>query len=258
MKKLEIKKPKVLVVVAGGATALFFVILSAYKYFVRRRVGVLDGGAPIRRQLEAAGIDPDRYADYLVEQGRFARGWVWRTTASGERKLHPALDLMGDQGTTIYAVRSGIVEQSGQSGGYGDIILLRHADGSTSLYAHLNDRLVVRGDLVSGGEPIATMGRTSNPGNKPLNPLDRGRAGDPRCEQFPRMRVHLHWGIHGLGKSVDLSRDDSSRGPVPSRARARGSISTDVASRHGVDPVRYLESVGVRQFRTAYTGTALV
>jgi murein DD-endopeptidase MepM/ murein hydrolase activator NlpD len=45
-------------------------------------------------------------------------------------------------------------------GGYGNLVKLRHPDGSVTLYAHNSRLLVRRGETVQQGEPIAQMGST--------------------------------------------------------------------------------------------------
>jgi murein DD-endopeptidase MepM/ murein hydrolase activator NlpD len=81
-------------------------------------------------------------------------GWRWG-------RMHRGIDIAGPVGTPIMAAASGVVVRSGwNSGGYGNLVDIRHADGSMTRYAH-NSRLLVReGQQVRQGQQIAEMGST--------------------------------------------------------------------------------------------------
>ena len=55
---------------------------------------------------------------------------------------------------------SGTVATAGYNGNYGRYLILRHADGYQTLYAHLNKALVAVGERVWQGHPIGEMGNT--------------------------------------------------------------------------------------------------
>jgi len=78
--------------------------------------------------------------------------WLWPTDAShyisstfAETRaghFHAALDIKtwGRRGYPVYATRSGILYRVGVGpNGYGNVVYLRHDDGSFSVYAHLED-----------------------------------------------------------------------------------------------------------------------
>ncbi len=74
-----------------------------------------------------------------------------------------AVDFAGAVGTAIRAAASGEVivsKSSGWNGGYGQYIVVKHANGSQTLYAHLSANNVGVGDTVSSGEVIGAMGNT--------------------------------------------------------------------------------------------------
>nr|WP_228038385.1 peptidoglycan DD-metalloendopeptidase family protein [Nodosilinea sp. LEGE 06152] len=89
-------------------------------------------------------------------QGTFTSGYGWRWG-----RMHRGIDIAGPVGTPIVAAASGVVVRSGwNSGGYGNLVDIRHADGSMTRYAH-NSRLLVReGQQVSQGQQISEMGST--------------------------------------------------------------------------------------------------
>ena len=97
--------------------------------------------------------------------------------------LHAGIDLANSIGTPIYAVSDGFVIAAGPTAGYGMWVKLRHADGTVTLYGHVNTTLVSVGQHVMAGDQIATMGNRGfstgphlhfeiwNAGGKKINPL---------------------------------------------------------------------------------------
>ncbi len=105
---------------------------------------------------------------YLPDAPDYFDGYIWPargtlTSGYGPRwgRMHRGLDIAAPVGTPIVAAAPGVVERSGwNSGGYGNLVEIRHPDGSMTRYAH-NSRLLVRpGQRVSQGEQIAEMGST--------------------------------------------------------------------------------------------------
>ncbi len=72
--------------------------------------------------------------------------------------LHAGIDLANSIGTPIVAVSDGVVIDVGPTAGYGMWVKLRHADGTVTLYGHVNTTLVSVGQRVMAGDQIATMG----------------------------------------------------------------------------------------------------
>jgi murein DD-endopeptidase MepM/ murein hydrolase activator NlpD len=76
--------------------------------------------------------------------------------------LHAGIDLANSIGTPIYAVSDGVVIEAGPAAGYGALVKVRHADGTVTLYGHVNTTLVSAGQRVMAGDQIATMGNRGN------------------------------------------------------------------------------------------------
>ncbi|WP_421844382.1 M23 family metallopeptidase [Mycobacterium sp.] len=72
--------------------------------------------------------------------------------------LHAGIDIANSMGTPIRAVSDGLVIAAGPTAGYGMWVKLRHADGTVTLYGHINSALVDVGERVMAGDQIATMG----------------------------------------------------------------------------------------------------
>ncbi|MCX4984668.1 LysM peptidoglycan-binding domain-containing M23 family metallopeptidase [Streptomyces sp. NBC_00572] len=85
-----------------------------------------------------------------------AAGSMW---SSG---YHTGVDFMASTGTTIVAVGPGTVYSAGDGGAYGNQVVIQHADGTFSQYAHLSSISVSAGQTVSGGEQIGLSGATGN------------------------------------------------------------------------------------------------
>jgi len=88
---------------------------------------------------------------------------VW-TSGFGYRwgVLHAGIDIANSIGTPIYAVADGVVIDVGPTAGYGAWVKLRHADGTVTLYGHVNTWVVSVGQRVMAGDQIATIGNRGN------------------------------------------------------------------------------------------------
>lgn len=87
-------------------------------------------------------------------QGLITQGFSW---------YHNGIDIAGPIGTPIYAAKAGIVLEAscGYDGGYGCHVLLSHAGGWSSMYAHMVDQPSVgAGQSVSAGQLIGYRGST--------------------------------------------------------------------------------------------------
>ncbi len=74
-----------------------------------------------------------------------------------------AVDLAGSNGSAIRAAAAGeviVAKSSGWNGGYGNYLVVRHSNGSQTLYAHLSSLSVGVGAYVGQGEVIGGMGNT--------------------------------------------------------------------------------------------------
>ena len=78
--------------------------------------------------------------------------------------FHAALDISGSSayGKPIVASDNGTVTAAGYSGSYGYRVIIDHANGMQTLYAHCSELLVSVGQKVEQGETIALVGSTGN------------------------------------------------------------------------------------------------
>jgi murein DD-endopeptidase MepM/ murein hydrolase activator NlpD len=78
----------------------------------------------------------------------------------GTLRNHNGVDIAVPQGTPVKPVASGVVAYSGIRGGYGNIVIVEHDGGMTTLYAHNHVNLVATGDRVGTNTTIASSGST--------------------------------------------------------------------------------------------------
>ncbi len=78
------------------------------------------------------------------------------------RTKHTGVDIPGSLNTPIYAARNGKVIFAGYSGGYGNLVIIRHDKSYTTYYGHLNKITTKIGDNVGVGVMIGRMGNTGN------------------------------------------------------------------------------------------------
>ncbi len=94
---------------------------------------------------------------------------------------------------TVSTTQTGHSNNKGSSGmaSYGNLVILKHADGMSTYYAHMERVYVTEGDTVKQGQVIGEMGNTGNSYGKHLhfevringdrqNPLDYVNKDEPR------------------------------------------------------------------------------
>lgn len=81
----------------------------------------------------------------------------------GRGLRNDGVNIAAPRGTPVRAAENGIVVYSGNALlGFGNMVLLRHANGFMTAYAHNESVSVGRGDTVRRGQVIATVGSTGN------------------------------------------------------------------------------------------------
>jgi murein DD-endopeptidase MepM/ murein hydrolase activator NlpD len=92
------------------------------------------------------------------------------------------INISAARGAPIHAAENGVVVYAGNElRGFGNLLLVRHADGWVTAYGHCDQLLVRRGQQVRRGQAIARVGSTGNVrtpqlhfevrrGTRPVNP----------------------------------------------------------------------------------------
>jgi murein DD-endopeptidase MepM/ murein hydrolase activator NlpD len=85
-------------------------------------------------------------------------------------KSNDGINLAVPEGTPIKAAEDGVVAYSGNElKGYGNLVLVRHANGYVTAYAHASELLVKRGDTIKRGQIIAKSGQSGEVGSPQLH-----------------------------------------------------------------------------------------
>lgn len=116
--------------------------------------------------MESMLMDNDLQDKTLPDGTPVESGWIsslfgWRTDPiSGRKAFHEGVDFASKPLTNVTAVAAGIVTWSDRRPGYGNMVEINHGNGYVTRYAHNKENLVVVGDKVEKGQPIAVIGST--------------------------------------------------------------------------------------------------
>lgn len=101
---------------------------------------------------------------------------------NGRRAMHSGIDFRGKYGTPVLATGNGTIVKAGRKGGYGKVVEIRHSSGFVTRYAHLRRITVKKGQKVSRGQKIGTVGSTGRSTGPHLHYEVRihGKAANPR------------------------------------------------------------------------------
>jgi len=113
---------------------------------------------------------------------RMASGFGWRTDPfTKKRKRHWGMDFSAERGSPIYATGDGKISRAdNRAAGFGNHVRIDHGFGYVSIYAHMDNISVRRGNRVKRGDIIGYVGSS-------------GRSVAP----------HLHYEITKDGKKID-------------------------------------------------------
>ncbi len=112
-------------------------------------------------------------------RGKVIAGYGAKTNG----KANDGLNLAVPEGTPVKAAEDGVVAYAGNElKGYGNLVLVRHANGYVTAYAHASELLVKRGDTIKRGQVIAKSGQSGEvaspqlhfeirKGSTPVDPL---------------------------------------------------------------------------------------
>jgi murein DD-endopeptidase MepM/ murein hydrolase activator NlpD len=79
---------------------------------------------------------------------------------TGIYKLHTGTDIGAPLGATFIAANDGVVLKAEYNTAYGNMVIIDHGGGVTTLYGHGSEILVQAGDVVTQGTPVLKVGST--------------------------------------------------------------------------------------------------
>lgn len=174
LQPLGLRRPEIQAAAMGGpfipAQKVHFVEKSAMLEQILTEI------AAIRRDAEALPLEAPIAAPVSSGFGNRIDPFL------GSPALHAGIDFVAPDGTQARATAPGTVITAEWSGGYGNLVEIRHANGVTTRYAHLSKILVSEGDKVARNTAVGLVGST-------------GRS----------TGAHLHYETHRHGKPVDPS-----------------------------------------------------
>ncbi|MFD2367528.1 peptidoglycan DD-metalloendopeptidase family protein [Pseudoduganella sp. GCM10020061] len=147
---------------------------------------------------------------------RISSGFSMRVhPLSGKWKAHKGIDFAASLGTPIRAAGDGVIETAGPSGGYGNLVVIKHWANYQTAYAHMSRFApgIRRGSKVSQGDLIGYVGST-------------GWSSGP----------HLHYEFRVGGKAVDPTKISmTAQAPLSPAELARfRMVSADMMHRFGL------------------------
>jgi murein DD-endopeptidase MepM/ murein hydrolase activator NlpD len=168
------------------------------------------GKLPLAIESPAAAPTPESPASGTgtleVPHGRLSSAFGWRSDPfKGVARFHNGIDVAQAYGQDVRAAAAGRVAFSGERGSYGTTVIVEHAGGRQTLYAHLSTTGVRAGDVVAPGQVIGQSGNSGHStgphlhfevldGGRPVNPVGMVAA---RVEAGPASAVAID------GLSVD-------------------------------------------------------
>lgn len=151
---------------------------------------VPDSSEPVRSTTSPNAPPPRPSKPSLSPVGGPAPKFRWPVSGTltshfGTRDggAHDGIDVGAPEGTAIVAAADGSVIYAGDGlRGYGNLIILKHSGGYSTIYAHNRSNRVRKGAYVAAGETIAEVGQTGRAsaphlhfevreGKKPVDPL---------------------------------------------------------------------------------------
>ena len=196
------------------------------------------------------------------------------------RRPHKGVDIGLETGDAVYAAFDGrvrVVMNTRMSGGYGNVIVIRHVNGLETYYGHLSKYLVKSGDIVKAGELIGYGGSTGRSTGPHLHFETRymGQSFDPerifdldkgtlRTEVFVLKKhyfsINSHYGQtdkQSLAASKKTPKDSSSSSKKVYYTVRKGDSLTKIAKKHGVTVSKICQLNGIRSNKVLKVGQRL-
>ena len=197
------------------------------------------------------------------------------------RKRHPhkGVDIGLNWGDAVYAAFDGVVRiamPTRMSGGYGNVVVIRHVNGLETYYGHLTKYLVKPDDIVKAGELIGYGGSTGRSSGPHLHFETRymGQAFDPERifdfqngtlrDEFFTLKKHYfnvnsHYGMtdqQSARVSKNPPKNSGGSGAVYYKVKSGDTLSK-IAKRHGTTVSKICQLNGIKASKTLQIGQRL-
>jgi murein DD-endopeptidase MepM/ murein hydrolase activator NlpD len=134
-------------------------------------------------------LDSTERLTFPVPTGHAGRGFGYTRDPGLVHRRHDGIDIGAAEGDAIVAARGGLVVYSDNGiTGMGNVVIVLHQDGASTLYAHCRANHVFAGQYVARGEIIAEVGETgfANAPHLHFEWRERGWLRDPGRHFIPR------------------------------------------------------------------------
>ena len=207
-------------------------------------------------------------------------GPITSTFKYRRRHPHKGVDIGLNTGDAVYAAFDGVVRiamPTRMSGGYGNVVVIRHVNGLETYYGHLSKYLVKPGDIVKAGEQIGYGGSTGRSSGPHLHFETRymGQAFDPerifdfqsgtlRDEVFTLKKhyfnVNSHYGMSDQQSARASNKPPKNQGGGGSAVYYKvksGDTLSKIAKRHGTTVSKICQLNGIKSTKTLQIGQRL-
>ena len=188
------------------------------------------------------------------------------------KRAHKGIDIGLHTGDAIYAAFDGIVRAAlpvNLTGGYGNVLVIRHPNGLETYYGHLSHFIVKSGDIVKAGELIGYGGNTGRSTGPHLHFETRymGQAFDPerifdfengkiRCDSITLYKhyfsINSHYGmtdqqsLEASKKAPQSSGSKSGKGSAVYYKVKKGDTLAKIAARNGTTVAKLCKLNGIK------------
>lgn len=126
-----------------------------------------------------------------IPSGTITSGFGWRRDPfHGAARFHRGIDIRAAYGQDVPSAAPGRVVSAGTEGGYGETVVIEHAGGIRTRYAHLSTTLVAPGDEVGEGQVVGRAGHSGRATGTHLHFEVMTASGEPlNPEQFAGLKA---------------------------------------------------------------------
>jgi len=125
-------------------------------------VVIIPDGVISASQISSTGVSSSKSSSFPTYAGFYLKPIVGGKKSQGIHGNN-GVDLANSVGTVVMAAADGTVivsRKGGYNGGYGTYVVISHANGTQTLYAHMSANNVSVGEQVSQGQAIGAVGMT--------------------------------------------------------------------------------------------------
>ena len=214
----------------------------------------------LRDTLWLCTVD-DMHSEFeMPHNGRITSKYGWR-----RGRYHNGVDIALNTGDTVVAAFSGKIRYARyNTGGFGNLVIIRHYNGLETFYAHLSKHLVVPNQEVKAGEPIGLGGSTGRSSGAHLHfetrfydaPMDPEVIIDLKKKDLKSENLFVHRGLFRPGATARSSATSTSSGASYHRVRS-GDTLGHIASKHRTTVSRLCNLNGIKPTTTLNIGRRL-